>query len=135
MHSWPRDIKAFYMRGNDDGKTVAAMDVLFPRAGEMAGGSQVRLESQKKRKISETETQGQEKTGKESRDGKRRRQRRVEERKRREQGRGGRCRALRCVYIVFLTEVSYCGSLHQAVRLVLLGCIKVYLGVSIYPRH
>ena len=38
--NYPKDIKAFYMRANDDGKTVAAMDILFPRAGEMAGGSQ-----------------------------------------------------------------------------------------------
>ncbi len=37
---YPRDIKAFYMRQNDDGKTVAAMDVLFPKLGEIIGGSQ-----------------------------------------------------------------------------------------------
>ena len=37
---YPREIKAFYMRGNDDGKTVAAMDVLAPRIGEIIGGSQ-----------------------------------------------------------------------------------------------
>jgi len=37
---YPKDIKAFYMRDNDDGKTVAAMDVLFPGIGEIAGGSQ-----------------------------------------------------------------------------------------------
>ena len=37
---YPRDIKAFYMRGNDDGRTVAAMDVLVPRLGEIIGGSQ-----------------------------------------------------------------------------------------------
>ena len=37
---YPKDIKAFYMRGNDDGKTVAAMDVLAPRIGEIIGGSQ-----------------------------------------------------------------------------------------------
>src|SRR4029077_8889792 len=37
---YPRDIKAFYMRANDDGKTVAAMDVLVPRVGEIIGGSQ-----------------------------------------------------------------------------------------------
>ncbi len=37
---YPRDIKAFYMRCNDDGKTVAAMDVLVPRIGEIVGGSQ-----------------------------------------------------------------------------------------------
>ena len=34
------DIKPFYMRCNDDGKTVAAMDVLLPRVGEIIGGSQ-----------------------------------------------------------------------------------------------
>jgi asparaginyl-tRNA synthetase len=38
--NYPRDIKAFYMRQNDDGKTVAAMDVLAPGVGEMIGGSQ-----------------------------------------------------------------------------------------------
>ena len=37
---YPRDIKAFYMRLNDDGKTVAAMDVLAPGIGEIIGGSQ-----------------------------------------------------------------------------------------------
>lgn len=37
---WPRDIKAFYMRVNDDGKTVAAMDMLVPGVGELIGGSQ-----------------------------------------------------------------------------------------------
>ncbi|KIZ06446.1 asparaginyl-tRNA synthetase [Monoraphidium neglectum] len=37
---YPRDIKAFYMRQNDDGKTVAAMDLLVPRVGELIGGSQ-----------------------------------------------------------------------------------------------
>lgn len=37
---YPREIKPFYMRSNDDGKTVAAMDVLFPTIGEMVGGSQ-----------------------------------------------------------------------------------------------
>ena len=37
---YPKDIKAFYMRLNDDGKTVAAMDVLAPRIGEIIGGSQ-----------------------------------------------------------------------------------------------
>lgn len=40
VFDYPRDIKAFYMRQNDDGKTVAAMDVLFPRIGEIIGGSQ-----------------------------------------------------------------------------------------------
>ena len=37
---WPKDIKAFYMRMNDDGKTVAAMDLLVPGSGELIGGSQ-----------------------------------------------------------------------------------------------
>lgn len=37
---YPRDIKAFYMRQNPDGKTVAAMDILFPGIGEVVGGSQ-----------------------------------------------------------------------------------------------
>jgi asparaginyl-tRNA synthetase len=38
--NYPKEIKAFYMRANDDGKTVAAMDVLVPRIGEIIGGSQ-----------------------------------------------------------------------------------------------
>lgn len=38
--NYPREIKAFYMKQNDDGKTVAAMDVLFPQIGEIIGGSQ-----------------------------------------------------------------------------------------------
>ncbi len=38
--NYPKDIKAFYMRQNDDGRTVAAMDVLFPYVGEIIGGSQ-----------------------------------------------------------------------------------------------
>jgi asparaginyl-tRNA synthetase len=38
--NYPKAIKAFYMRQNDDGKTVAAMDVLAPRIGEIIGGSQ-----------------------------------------------------------------------------------------------
>ncbi len=37
---YPKDFKAFYMRLNDDGKTVAAMDVLMPTLGELIGGSQ-----------------------------------------------------------------------------------------------
>ncbi len=37
---WPKDIKAFYMRLNDDEETVAAMDLLVPGAGELIGGSQ-----------------------------------------------------------------------------------------------
>lgn len=37
---WPKEIKSFYMRQNDDGKTVAAMDMLVPGVGELVGGSQ-----------------------------------------------------------------------------------------------
>lgn len=37
---YPKEIKSFYMRENDDGKTVAAMDVLVPKVGELVGGSQ-----------------------------------------------------------------------------------------------
>jgi asparaginyl-tRNA synthetase len=37
---YPKEIKSFYMRGNDDNKTVAAMDVLVPKIGEIVGGSQ-----------------------------------------------------------------------------------------------
>ena len=37
---YPKEIKAFYMKQNDDGKTVRALDVLFPRIGEIIGGSQ-----------------------------------------------------------------------------------------------
>ena len=37
---WPKEIKAFYMRQNDDGKTVAAVDLLVPGVGELIGGSQ-----------------------------------------------------------------------------------------------
>ena len=40
LTDYPKDIKSFYMRMNDDGKTVAAMDILFPGIGEMIGGSQ-----------------------------------------------------------------------------------------------
>ena len=40
LTDYPAKIKAFYMRQNDDGKTVAAMDVLFPGIGEIVGGSQ-----------------------------------------------------------------------------------------------
>jgi asparaginyl-tRNA synthetase len=48
---YPKDIKAFYMRQNDDGKTVAAMDLLVPGVGEIIGGSQreERLEYLEKR--------------------------------------------------------------------------------------
>ncbi|NGX54057.1 MAG: Asparagine--tRNA ligase [Chlamydiae bacterium] len=40
VHDYPETIKPFYMRNNDDGKTVAAMDVLVPGVGEIIGGSQ-----------------------------------------------------------------------------------------------
>ena len=51
IHDYPSKIKAFYMRLNDDKKTVGAMDVLFPGIGEIIGGSQreERLEVLKKR--------------------------------------------------------------------------------------
>lgn len=51
LTDYPRDIKAFYMRANEDGKTVRAMDVLFPGIGEIIGGSQreERLEVLEKR--------------------------------------------------------------------------------------
>ncbi len=40
LMNYPKDIKAFYMRQNDDGKTVAAVDLLLPGVGELIGGSQ-----------------------------------------------------------------------------------------------
>lgn len=40
LYNYPAEIKSFYMRQNEDGKTVAAMDVLFPGIGEIIGGSQ-----------------------------------------------------------------------------------------------
>ena len=40
LKNYPKDIKAFYMRLNDDGKTVAAVDMLVPGVGELCGGSQ-----------------------------------------------------------------------------------------------
>ena len=40
LYDYPKEIKSFYMRQNDDGKTVAAMDVLVPGVGEIIGGSQ-----------------------------------------------------------------------------------------------
>jgi asparaginyl-tRNA synthetase len=49
LTDYPKDIKAFYMKQNDDGKTVRAMDVLFPGIGEIIGGSQ-REESYEKLK-------------------------------------------------------------------------------------
>lgn len=61
VYDYPKDIKPFYMRMNDDGKTVAAMDVLVPGIGEIVGGSQreerleVLLENMKKHGISEVD--------------------------------------------------------------------------------
>ena len=51
LYDYPADIKAFYMRRSDDGKTVRAMDILFPGIGEIVGGSQreERLEVLKER--------------------------------------------------------------------------------------
>lgn len=51
LTDYPKDIKAFYMRLNEDGKTVRAMDILFPGIGEIVGGSQreERLENLEKR--------------------------------------------------------------------------------------
>ena len=40
MTDYPKEIKAFYMRLNDDNKTVAACDLLVPGIGELVGGSQ-----------------------------------------------------------------------------------------------
>ncbi|EEA05422.1 asparaginyl-tRNA synthetase family protein [Cryptosporidium muris RN66] len=40
LYNYPKDIKAFYMKQNDDGLTVAAMDILVPKIGEVIGGSQ-----------------------------------------------------------------------------------------------
>ncbi len=40
VHDYPKDIKSFYMKLNSDGKTVAAMDVLVPKIGEIIGGSE-----------------------------------------------------------------------------------------------
>lgn len=51
VYNYPKEIKAFYMRLNDDGRTVAAMDLLVPKVGELVGGSQreERLEVLEKR--------------------------------------------------------------------------------------
>lgn len=40
VHDYPKEIKAFYMKVNSDNRTVAAMDVLVPKVGELIGGSQ-----------------------------------------------------------------------------------------------
>ncbi|MDD2380826.1 MAG: asparagine--tRNA ligase [Mariniphaga sp.] len=47
LTDYPKEIKAFYMKQNDDGKTVRAMDVLFPQIGEIIGGSQREEELEK----------------------------------------------------------------------------------------
>ncbi len=47
LTDYPKDIKAFYMKQNDDGKTVRAMDVLFPTIGEIIGGSEREADYQK----------------------------------------------------------------------------------------
>jgi asparaginyl-tRNA synthetase len=47
LTDYPNEIKAFYMKQNDDGKTVRAMDVLFPQIGEIIGGSQREEEYEK----------------------------------------------------------------------------------------
>jgi asparaginyl-tRNA synthetase len=51
VYNYPKEIKSFYMRQNPDGKTVAAMDILVPKIGEIIGGSQreERLELLEKR--------------------------------------------------------------------------------------
>ena len=53
LTDYPKDIKSFYMKQNDDGKTVRAMDVLFPRIGEIIGGSQREEEYEKLRRRAE----------------------------------------------------------------------------------
>jgi len=61
VYSYPRTLKPFYMRANDDGKTVAAMDLLVPGIGEIIGGSQreerleVLRENMAQHKLSEKE--------------------------------------------------------------------------------
>lgn len=47
LTDWPKDIKAYYMKVNPDGKTVAAVDLLVPSAGELMGGSQREADYQK----------------------------------------------------------------------------------------
>ena len=47
LTDYPKDIKAFYMKQNEDGKTVRAMDVLFPKIGEIIGGSEREASLQK----------------------------------------------------------------------------------------
>lgn len=47
LTGYPKDIKAFYMKQNEDGKTVRAMDILFPKIGEIIGGSEREADLQK----------------------------------------------------------------------------------------
>ena len=47
LTDYPKEIKAFYMKQNDDGKTVRAMDILFPQIGEIIGGSEREADYQK----------------------------------------------------------------------------------------
>ena len=53
LTDYPKDIKSFYMKQNDDSKTVRAMDVLFPRIGEIIGGSQREEDYEKLRRRAE----------------------------------------------------------------------------------
>ncbi len=64
LYDYRAAIKAFYMRVNDDGKTVRAMDVLVPRVGEIIGGSQreERLDVLEQR-MNEQELRPRERTG------------------------------------------------------------------------
>ena len=50
LTDYPKEIKAFYMKQNDDGKTVRAMDVLFPKIGEIIGGSEREADYEKLKK-------------------------------------------------------------------------------------
>ena len=61
IKNWPKDIKAFYMKLNEDGKTVAAVDLEVPGAGELMGGSQ--REEDYDKLISRMEAMGMEKEG------------------------------------------------------------------------
>ena len=63
LTDYPKDIKAFYMRQNDDGKTVAAVDCLVPGVGELVGGSQreERLDLLEKRMCSSENLKSQQK--------------------------------------------------------------------------
>ena len=61
IKNWPKDIKAFYMKLNEDGKTVAAVDLEVPGAGELMGGSQ--REEDYDKLVSRMEEMGMEKEG------------------------------------------------------------------------